>query len=87
MLALMIFGFLLYQLWPLLCSNLKNIKVFNRFLEQVLWRIQITNLHSSTFIYDESYDRGGDLQKRVLKIAKTKGCQGLLYIAAMGNAP
>ena len=74
---LLTFGSLVHQVWPPLCYNIKKIQVFNRLKRQVLWRIQITKLCSNTFLYDASYNRGGELQKRMLKIRKMKYCQEL----------
>ena len=46
-------------------------------MKQVLWKIRITKFCLSTFLYDASYDREGNLQNGVLKIGKNGTLPGL----------
>ena len=72
----MIFDSSGHQVWSPLYYDIKTTK-FSILLGNGLWRIQIPKLCLSTFLHDESNDRGGDLQIRVLKIWQMPWCQKL----------
>ena len=54
-------------------------KFFNLLMKEVFRRLQINKVCLSAFLYDASYNKGWDLQKRVLKVGKMSHCQELKF--------
>ena len=55
-------------------------------MKQVFLRLQITKVCLSAFLYDASYNKGWDLQKRVLKVGEMTHCQGLKFWEKYSNS-
>ena len=55
-------------------------------MKEVFRRIQITKVCLSAFLYDASYNKGWDLQTRLMKVGKLTHCQELKFWEKYSNS-